>query len=551
MKTLSLDSKYVPWLLGFSFLVAFTWTAPFRDLYGIEARNALMAKEMLQKGIGFVPTVMGRPYPDYPPLYFWLVVIFFKLAGGVSTLAAVLPSALSAAVLIVVTFVMGSCRSARTAMISALVLGTFPEFWFKASKATIDMMLALEITLALFFLWSAHNSNKGRMEKFKVALGVGLATLGALFTKGPVGVVLIGAVWACYLLVSGNFKGLARFSLLYGLAVVCCAGIYLLVVWHEGGVELVKNVINSQVLGRVGGKPNKSFLYYEKYILEATAPWWFWAFASILAWKNSRKAKEKEVVIAKRQGNHSLLTLAVVWCLVVLFIFSVASSRHGRYLLPAFPAFAIITFFFVEKVLDSGQFGKVARGLERIIAAFFLVIMAGVWISYFAVDLPGKVGILWLAIWFVGLTLFWFEKEKLIPIPSRIFVRQMVLMVAVLSSISLLVYPVISQRESGKSFVKKVEARVTSQTPVVLFKIKRDGDGVKYALYSKRSPSSLKFISSIDGLAFFNKPCLLVTYQKDVQELLKSHKWKMVPIAQGLIHHKPVVAYLLEEASIS
>ncbi|MBW2022536.1 MAG: glycosyltransferase family 39 protein [Deltaproteobacteria bacterium] len=543
-------SRYFPWLLGLSFLIAFSCTAPFRDLYGIEARNGLMVKEMLRGGIGFIPHVMGRPYPDYPPLYFWLAMLFSKLSGGVSTLATILPSALSGAGLVVITLLLGSYLSLRMGIVSALVLGTFPEFWFKASRATIDMLLAFEIALALFLLWKARYSESS-VQKKKLGFVAAVSVLAALLTKGPVGVVLIGVIWASYLVITGKLKEFAVFLGLYTLLVSSCVVIYLALVWHQGGMDLVKDVVRSQVLGRLGGAPNKSLLFYEKYILEAAGPWWFWVIAALYKWWKGGDAERNGDGTGKKKSSRSLMKFALIWFVVVLGIFSMASSRHGRYLLPAFPALAIIMSFFVEKILAYTAGGTATRVLEKVITGFFFAFLVGISILYFVADFPGKVSAMWALVWIVILVLLWLLKERVIIIPHGVFTKQVVCSWAILSGITLLVFPIISHRESGRSFVENVEAKIPENIPIILFKIKQDGDGIKYALHSNRPSSALKFIFRTKELAFCSRPCLLVAYKKDVEQLLAVGNSKKVKLlGEGLIHHKPVVAYLLGEGSV-
>ena len=110
-------------LLGFLafFLFAYTWTTPLRDIYGLDVRNALMAREMLENGITFIPRAMGQLYPDYPPLYFWLEVLFSMPLGHINTLSVVIPSALSAIGLIALTFRLGCEINRRVGWLAALI----------------------------------------------------------------------------------------------------------------------------------------------------------------------------------------------------------------------------------------------------------------------------------------------------------------------------------------------------------------------------------------------------------------------------------------------
>jgi 4-amino-4-deoxy-L-arabinose transferase-like glycosyltransferase len=141
-------------------LLAYTWSTSFRDIYGLEARNALMAREMLEGSLSLVPKVLGRPYPDYPPLYFWLETLFSWPFGHVCTFSAVFPSALAASGLVVLSYYLGREISYRAGWLTALILATCPEFWLKGSRATIDMLLAFEVTLALFFLYQKYKEER-------------------------------------------------------------------------------------------------------------------------------------------------------------------------------------------------------------------------------------------------------------------------------------------------------------------------------------------------------------------------------------------------------
>lgn len=77
------NGKLWPRLTGFLlfFLLVYTWTLPFRDIYGMEVRSALMAREMLENGLSIIPKALGRHYPDYLPLYFWMETLFSMPAG--------------------------------------------------------------------------------------------------------------------------------------------------------------------------------------------------------------------------------------------------------------------------------------------------------------------------------------------------------------------------------------------------------------------------------------------------------------------------------------
>jgi 4-amino-4-deoxy-L-arabinose transferase-like glycosyltransferase len=79
-----------------------------RDLWApVEPRYAEIARMMFAKDEWIVPTVNGKLYTDKPILYFWLVLIASKLAGGVSEWTVRLPAALAGIGFVLATYFTG------------------------------------------------------------------------------------------------------------------------------------------------------------------------------------------------------------------------------------------------------------------------------------------------------------------------------------------------------------------------------------------------------------------------------------------------------------
>ncbi len=58
-----------------------------------EPRYAQVAREMLARHDWVTPTLYGVPWLEKPPLYYWLAMIAYKGAGGVTDVAARVPGA--------------------------------------------------------------------------------------------------------------------------------------------------------------------------------------------------------------------------------------------------------------------------------------------------------------------------------------------------------------------------------------------------------------------------------------------------------------------------
>ncbi len=197
-------SRIVLWLL----LAAAVAAPILRDLGALpvqcwdEARFALGAFEMLERGDPIVATIGGVPDPVNlkPPLQYW-VLMASVAALGPSELALRVPSALAA--IATALLLAGICarrlRRPGLGAIAALVLATSPGFvgHHVARTGDADAMLALWLTAAVL---AVHGwlEDGARRDDGRLWLGAGAFAL-ALLTKGVAALlvapgIVLGAV---------------------------------------------------------------------------------------------------------------------------------------------------------------------------------------------------------------------------------------------------------------------------------------------------------------------------------------------------------------------
>src|SRR5919108_1561699 len=110
----------------------------------LEARYALVAREMLEAGRWILPHLGGEVYPDKPPLLFWSIALISALGSGVSEWTARLPTALAAVAICLVTWRIGArLFSATSGTLAALVLATSGGFFFCGRENFPKMLLTL------------------------------------------------------------------------------------------------------------------------------------------------------------------------------------------------------------------------------------------------------------------------------------------------------------------------------------------------------------------------------------------------------------------------
>jgi 4-amino-4-deoxy-L-arabinose transferase-like glycosyltransferase len=522
------------------FLLAYTWTSPFRDLYGLEIRNALIAREMLENGLSIIPRVLGHYYPDYMPLYFWMETVFSLPAGKVSTLSAVLPSALSAVGLLALTFFLGRCIRSRIGWLSALILATIPPFWLNAGSATIDMLLAFCVTAGIlcFYFRDVENDPKIKNVYF---FGGCLSLLVSFMVKGPIGIVLPAVSWQGYLLLNRRLKDLIFFSFFMMAVGSACMGMELSFAYGAGGKELVDDIIRMQVTGRLQDV-NKPFFYYFISLLEIGGPLWLLIMAAFFVPATAGRAKEEVFKFRKLLFADSINRMAFSWFVGIFTVFSLAATKHSRYLLPLYPAAAIILAVWVEHFLIENS--PFRTKWIQYIMIFLSVALLSVGIVFYSLFnsfrfVPLGYMMIWLMSGTSGIALVagWIK-------PSYRLIGSTLLLLSIgLSGTDLLITPALSRRASMHAFVTAAEASVDPQLLGIICGLGRDGDALKYIFYSRRSSTAIHIVDSLEKLNSLPESCLLITSCTDKIDSLAGRS--ILKVAEGNIRSRGLYAYLL------
>jgi 4-amino-4-deoxy-L-arabinose transferase-like glycosyltransferase len=296
----------------------------------LEARYALVAREMSETGHWILPHLGGVVYADKPPLLFWSIALISALGSGVTECTARLPSALAAVGVCFVTWRLGvRLFSPTTGPLATLVLATSGGFFWTGRQALPDMLLTLWMTGAFWALWEWFDG-----EHRRAAIAAGLCMGFATLTKGPVGVVLPILFGVVYLTVRRQRRRLR------GWDVLLCFGAFLglTLTWFApalalGGLEYAQGTLVHHSL--------------ERYVSawEHTAPWYFYLGAfpvEFLPWTlflpQALLAGVRSCQHPGREGGR----FALCWLVTILGFFSISTGKRDIYILPAFPAAALL-----------------------------------------------------------------------------------------------------------------------------------------------------------------------------------------------------------------
>ncbi len=401
------------WLLIAALLVLFISLGGAALFDEDEPKNAACAREMLARGDWVVPTFNYELRTDKPILLYWLMMGAYSVFG-VNEFAARFWSAVLGTGTIFVTYHLGSLLfRPRVGLLAGLIMASSLMFVVSSRAATPDATLIFFSTLAMFlYVRSIAPHATGDGERWqaatnKPAIDTGLsyealtprrwtalapcfAAMGmAVLGKGPVGVVLPLGVVTLFVLVASwtppvptSVNGrIARvwawfrrtatclapkhiwqtvFALRWPVALLVVVAIalpwYALVGWKTDGAWLA-GFLGNHNLGRfVSTMENHRgpIVYYIPAIIIGFFPWSIFLTLSVI--QLVRQIRHRE---AWRTGHLFLACWAGLW----IGFFSLAGTKLPSYVLPAYPALALLTATFLDRWIEAPA--SVSRRLVR------------------------------------------------------------------------------------------------------------------------------------------------------------------------------------------
>lgn len=330
-----------------------------------EGNNAQCAREMYDSGNYVVPTFNGKLRVDKPALLYWLQAVAYRICG-VNEFAARLPSALAALLSVLATYELGRRLFDRsTALLGGLVLAGSVAFCAAAHFANPDALLLLFSLLSLLCFWN-HCQRGGWW-----LLASGAAAGFAMLAKGPVGLILPLAAEILYLLWRRQVRILGDWRVL-GAALVfllVAAPWYVWVSLETKGEWLTGFLWKHNLQRGLGAMENHGgpFFYYALVLIAGLAPWS--VFVGPTAWY-AWKRRASGVASAPRMF---LLCCIAVW----LLFFTAARTKLPNYILPMYPAVALLTATF----LDDWRRGRIELPAWVMPVSLSCLVLMGVGVS--------------------------------------------------------------------------------------------------------------------------------------------------------------------------
>jgi 4-amino-4-deoxy-L-arabinose transferase-like glycosyltransferase len=308
-----------------------------------EPREAVTVLAMATGGGVILPMRAGIELPSKPLLMHWVAALLSMLLGGVSEWTVRMPSALfGLAGVLACYYYVRRLFSPRAALISALILATSIQYLQSATGARVDMTLTFFMEVAFFEFLLIGEGLTRRRNLLYVAIAL------AVLAKGPVGLVLPGAVALVWIAVQWRWQLLRDLKLTRGAAIVAVlAGWWYVAASIIGGRAFIEKQLIAENFVRFVGAADfheghaHAFYYLEGALTGGFLPWT--PILALVIWRSLRAPLKAD----------SRLVYLVIWFAVVLGFYSFSHSKRGVYLLPLYPALATITALYLVDAIDA------------------------------------------------------------------------------------------------------------------------------------------------------------------------------------------------------
>lgn len=329
-----------------------------------EGRYAEIAREMLVTGDWVTPRYNGYKYFEKPPLQIWATATAFNIFG-VGDWQARLWTALTGFLTIVfIGFTGARIYSSRAGWLAAVALASSPMWVIGGHINSLDMGLSAFLVAALCSLLLAQtSSNKTYSRNWMWACWAFMAL--ATLSKGVIGVAIPGMVFAVYSITAWDWKIWKRLHIISGSILFLAITAPWFVLIAQRNPEFLEFFFIHEHLQR-----------FTQTAHSRTGPIYFFLPLLLLGFLPWIAQVPGAIAQTWRERNREFSSgwLLTCWFVVILGFFSISQSKLPGYIIPLFPALALIVGSQLDRNLGSSN----SLSLPWQLQTSFFVILGGI-----------------------------------------------------------------------------------------------------------------------------------------------------------------------------
>jgi 4-amino-4-deoxy-L-arabinose transferase-like glycosyltransferase len=448
-----------------------------------EPRYAQVAREMLERSDWVTPTLLGKPWLEKPPFYYWEAMVAFR-AFGVNDQAARLPGAFDAALLVAAIYFFLRRFRPGSELDGALIAASCAGVVGFAHAAATDMPLATCFSIALLGWYAWYESGRrAYLGAFYIFLALGT------LAKGPVALALAAVIILLFVALKRDWRAISRTLWIPGILLYLVVALPWYVAVQVRNLEFFRVFILEHNLARFSANVYhhpQPFWFYLPVFLLALMPW---ALALIVAvWERVRLIwLERRRAFLGTENSWALFLL--IWMLVPVLFFSASQSKLPGYILPAVPAGALLVSEFI-----AGRRGQASSSEDKRFSPLFAVahgVVCGlvIFAALSAGSLAGSHRLGWGSSTYVDAAIavvFAFAIGAALLSRAGVRLMSRVTIFAVVISVAAVIRfaaPVIDAMQSARPIADSIQGFSRETVPVALYRVHREQEyGLEFYL---------------------------------------------------------------------
>ncbi|MDR2000040.1 MAG: glycosyltransferase family 39 protein [Zoogloeaceae bacterium] len=363
-----------------------------------EGRYAEIPREMALSGDWVTPRLNGLKYFEKPPLQYWATTAAFKIFGPAEWTARLWPALTGFLGILLAGFTARRLFGPTAALYAVTILSSSLLYLAMAQINAVDMGMCFFLEAAVCGFLLAQGGNR----RWMLAAWAGLAL--AVLSKGIVALVLTGGTLILYSILSRDWSPWRRFEWARGLPLF----LLIAVPWF-----IAVSLANPEF-------PRFFFIHehFERFLTTVHRryqPFWFFVpllLLGALPWTGMALQALRQAWTRRTETEFQARRFLLIWCLVVFGFFSISSSKLPAYILPLFPALALLLADYLPRMPQRALLGHL--GLLALVALTGLLLSPIIADGADEITPPemvvpyARVAAFSAAIWLAGiLTAFW------------------------------------------------------------------------------------------------------------------------------------------------
>jgi 4-amino-4-deoxy-L-arabinose transferase-like glycosyltransferase len=331
-----------------------------------EPRFAEAAREMIARDSYLVPYFNNEPRLHKPPLIYWVMIGAYEVFG-VNEFSARIGSAVAGVLTCFLIYLLARRMfGSSVALLAGLIAASNVLMIVISRAATADSLQLLTLMITFWGFWSIYKGDR-RFSSYALLYG-GLA-LGGL-AKGPVVISVFLLAALGIILVERRPALLKELKLLPGIpAAAAIVALWLIPANRETNGDFIRVGLGHHVFDRAFSESMEGhsgpFFYYVVLLPLTFAPWFALLPLSLRRmWRAPGVERERLFLF--------------VWAVAPFLLFSFLKTKLPHYILPSFPALAIMTAYGLDALIrEKESIWKDSWGKAGIV----LLIAAGVGVT--------------------------------------------------------------------------------------------------------------------------------------------------------------------------